>query len=283
MSEEKKKKGLKAAEDAEEMEGKGNHYEAAEKYEKAGQMFKECDRDDLFARCLVAQYANLVKYYWEGRRIEDLTHNLSKNFLKRIEKELKKTSLDDFTKYDTLISAYHEIEKIFDDANMQEKADDVYFERTKLKSKYHWARMRKRNKDNKANNKKTNRQEKSCWKILWENVRDIFNSVMSRIFHLYCGYGERPMRAALISLGFIFLFSLIFCGFGLIDHASSPGDKLLGWPQAFYFSIVTFTTLGYGDILPQNGIGQALVAFEVLLGYFMLGALVAIIIRKISR
>lgn len=277
MSEEKKTDEIK---EAEEMESQSKYFEAAEKYEEAGQMFKECNRDDLFARCLVAQYANLVKYDCAGRQIEVLTHNLSENFLEKIKTGLNETSLDDFTKYETLISAYHEIEKIFDEANMQEKADEVYYERTKLKSKYHWSRMRKRNKDN---NEKTNRQKKSRWKILWENTSDIFNSVMSRIFHLYCGYGERPMRAALISLGFIFLFSVIFCCFGLIDYNSSPEDKLLGWPQAFYFSIVTFTTLGYGDILPQNGIGQALVVFEVLLGYFMLGALVAIIIRKITR
>jgi tetratricopeptide (TPR) repeat protein len=280
MNEEKKNDGLKAADEAEGMEGKGEYYEAAEKYEEAGRMFKECKRDDLFARCIVAQYASLVKYDCAGRRIEDLTYNLSENFLEKIEIELNKTSLDDFTKYDTLISAYREIEKIFDEANMQEKADEVYFERTKLKPKYYWSRMRKRNK---SKNEKTNRQKKSRWKILSDNIIDIFNSVMSRLFHLYCGYGERPFRAALISLGFIFLFSLIFCCFGLIDHASSPKDKLLGWPQAFYFSIVTFTTLGYGDILPQNWIGQVLVAFEVLLGYFMLGALVAIIIRKITR
>jgi len=50
-----------------------------------------------------------------------------------------------------------------------------------------------------------------------------------------------------------------------------------------YFSIVTFTTLGYGDILPTSLWGQVLVITEVVLGYVGLGGLLSILANKLAR
>ena len=46
--------------------------------------------------------------------------------------------------------------------------------------------------------------------------------------------------------------------------------------RSCYFSIVTMTTLGFGDIHanPASPVGHVLLTFQVLLGYFLLGALV---------
>ena len=38
-------------------------------------------------------------------------------------------------------------------------------------------------------------------------------------------------------------------------------------PRSIYWAIVTLTTVGYGDISPQTGIGQALAAVIMILGY----------------
>ncbi len=51
---------------------------------------------------------------------------------------------------------------------------------------------------------------------------------------------------------------------------------------AFYYSIVTFTTLGYGDITPLGGLAQLLVMIEVVLGYVTLGVFVYLLSQKIS-
>ena len=53
----------------------------------------------------------------------------------------------------------------------------------------------------------------------------------------------------------------------------------------WYYSIVTFTTLGFGDVTPKpdDGSMQGVVAFEVLLGYVMLGGLVSIFTNKLAR
>jgi voltage-gated potassium channel len=38
-------------------------------------------------------------------------------------------------------------------------------------------------------------------------------------------------------------------------------------PQSIYWAIVTLTTVGYGDISPQSGLGQAVAALIMILGY----------------
>jgi hypothetical protein len=60
-----------------------------------------------------------------------------------------------------------------------------------------------------------------------------------------------------------------------------PGDP--GWFKYFYFSIVTFTTLGFGDVLPVSGLGEFIVATEVIAGYMMLGGLISIFTNKLAR
>jgi hypothetical protein len=52
---------------------------------------------------------------------------------------------------------------------------------------------------------------------------------------------------------------------------------------SIYFSIVTFTTLGFGDVQPQNGAGLFWVALEVIIGYIMLGGLISIFATKLAR
>ncbi len=51
--------------------------------------------------------------------------------------------------------------------------------------------------------------------------------------------------------------------------------------NALYFSFVTFTTLGYGDILPLTTIAKVAVILEASFGYLMGGMLIAILARKV--
>lgn len=48
-----------------------------------------------------------------------------------------------------------------------------------------------------------------------------------------------------------------------------------GWLDDFYFSAVTFTTLGYGDILPATDTLKMVCASEALVGGLSLGLIVA--------
>jgi len=83
------------------------------------------------------------------------------------------------------------------------------------------------------------------------------------------GYGERPFRIFLFALFMIALYARIFHGVDWGDKAS------LSWIDSIYFSVVTFTTLGYGDILPTTTTLKLLCGSEAILGAFTMGLVVA--------
>ena len=59
------------------------------------------------------------------------------------------------------------------------------------------------------------------------------------------------------------------------------GVPLTFW-KSFYFSIVTFTTLGFGDVVADNTSARILVTLEVIFGYIMLGGLISIFANKLA-
>ena len=94
------------------------------------------------------------------------------------------------------------------------------------------------------------------------------------------------------SLGRPFLYAALLCsafglayladmrlGWGLIDYSGSSQDLL----TPFYFSIVTYTTLGFGEVTPMNWLGELLVMLEVVLGYTTLGLLLSILANRVAR
>lgn len=55
------------------------------------------------------------------------------------------------------------------------------------------------------------------------------------------------------------------------------------WISSLYFSFITFTTLGFGDITPIKSLAQIVVTIEVIMGYGMLGLLISIMANKLAR
>lgn len=76
-----------------------------------------------------------------------------------------------------------------------------------------------------------------------------------------------------VALAYAGLYAGLEMDYGAYETALSP----------VYFSVVTLTTLGYGDAVPMNNLSQAVVTSQVLLGYFMLGGLLSICAAKMSR
>jgi voltage-gated potassium channel len=54
-------------------------------------------------------------------------------------------------------------------------------------------------------------------------------------------------------------------------------------PRSMYWAIVTLTTVGYGDIAPQTGIGQALAALVMILGYGIIAVPTGIVTVELSK
>ena len=61
---------------------------------------------------------------------------------------------------------------------------------------------------------------------------------------------------------------------GYLDHSY--------WSM-LYYSVVTFTTLGFGDIVPKTEAAAMWVMLEVTIGYVMLGGLISIFSNKLAR
>ena len=72
---------------------------------------------------------------------------------------------------------------------------------------------------------------------------------------------------------FVLLLVIILCGsLGyLLEHAAQP-DKFESIPGAIYWSVITLSSVGYGDISPITPMGRFITSFMALLGI----ALVAI-------
>lgn len=77
------------------------------------------------------------------------------------------------------------------------------------------------------------------------------------------------------------IFAAAFAGlYHLVDIDYGPNETVL---SSLYFSIVTLTTLGYGDVLPVSQVAQVVVMAQVVVGYIMLGGLLSIFSSKMSR
>ena len=56
----------------------------------------------------------------------------------------------------------------------------------------------------------------------------------------------------------------------MIYLIEGPENGFTSIPRGLYWSIVTLTTVGYGDVTPQTGVGQALAAILMVLGYALI-------------
>lgn len=89
-------------------------------------------------------------------------------------------------------------------------------------------------------------------------------------------YGTSWTRVLITWISVVFGFGLIFWKWKGIAHANSLWENI-------YFSVVTATTLGYGDYHPNPGIYQALASIEAIFGSFMWAAFIVVFARKFMR
>ena len=114
--------------------------------------------------------------------------------------------------------------------------------------------------------------------------------IFSKCIDVLCGYGERPLNVIFFSLMLI-----LICAFGYFMCGVSYNDEVLqfdmqnGWQEnsraffnSLYFSVVTFTTLGYGDITPIS-YSRLIAAIEAFSGSFSLALFVVVFVKKMTR
>lgn len=65
-----------------------------------------------------------------------------------------------------------------------------------------------------------------------------------------------------------------------LDSFTEPLPRIWSFRDFLYFSIVTQTTLGYGDILPNSSTVRTIVAIQVLLGLTLLVVIINMVVRS---
>jgi len=87
----------------------------------------------------------------------------------------------------------------------------------------------------------------------------------------------------------VLLFAFIYWGLDKWAAPDGTGSHLKGIAELggdfipyLYYSVVTFTTLGYGDVSPLTAMGQVVLIVHIAIGYLGLGALLSILATKFA-
>lgn len=117
-----------------------------------------------------------------------------------------------------------------------------------------------------------------------EHTRSVFRSLGELLlFDWSCGYGEKPVRLIGWAVGFVLGFALLYWGI-LAEYIVKDGQSIESFGSALYFSVATFTTLGFGDYAPTGTDWvKLLVSSEAVLGALTIGLAMVTFARKAIR
>jgi len=90
-----------------------------------------------------------------------------------------------------------------------------------------------------------------------------------------CGrsFARLGLWIGLLLVVFAALFDQVAVDYG--DHPT--------FLSPIYYSVVTLSTLGYGDVVPASAAAQIVAMLEVIVGYLALGGLISIFANKMAR
>jgi hypothetical protein len=100
---------------------------------------------------------------------------------------------------------------------------------------------------------------------------------------------DRTVVTAMVGYLFIgIIWSFVYLMIWQVDpkafHISTiRDDDFRPWNLVMYFSFMTLTTVGYGDIIPVNKWAMALANFEAMIGAFYLAVIIARLVSLYSN
>lgn len=120
-------------------------------------------------------------------------------------------------------------------------------------------------------------------RLEWEARRRVSRAWLKPFLGLWAltsRYGTSPPRW-FMSMLIVVVFSTLLYEFMHRWLWIYQGQHWTPWVSALYYCVVTMTTLGYGEFVPQNVVAQVFVVFNVLAGYFLLAVGITILGRKV--
>ena len=115
--------------------------------------------------------------------------------------------------------------------------------------------------------------------------------IKSFLSHIICGYGERPSFSLICAVVLVLVCGTLYMFMGVSynnevisflpgrDGVIPPLGNLAYW---YHFSLVTFTTVGYGNVTPVGG-SVIVSGTEMVLGVILTGIWVSTLVRKMTR
>jgi uncharacterized protein YjbI with pentapeptide repeats len=119
-----------------------------------------------------------------------------------------------------------------------------------------------------------------------EYIEDFKSSKLRKpLFLLWLIFADCGRSFWVVAVWSVF-FALLFAGvffFCLGSDAFEIKHLEFSFCTMLYYSVVTLTTLGFGDVTPKTEEASILVMAEVIIGYIMLGLLISILANKLAR
>ena len=86
----------------------------------------------------------------------------------------------------------------------------------------------------------------------------------------------------------VFLFTvlalvIIFGSLMYLVEGLNPDTQFTSIPQSVYWAVVTLTTVGYGDIVPQTPVGQMLANLVMIMGYGIIAVPTGIVTMELNE
>jgi voltage-gated potassium channel len=92
---------------------------------------------------------------------------------------------------------------------------------------------------------------------------------------------KASLRKIAVFLSTVLTLVMIFGALMYVVEGADNGFTSI--PRSIYWAIVTMTTVGYGDISPQTGLGQALAALIMIIGYGIIAVPTGIVTVELSQ
>ena len=124
---------------------------------------------------------------------------------------------------------------------------------------------------------------------LTEKSRYLTDLIGNLVMGSLSRYGESPARVVTVSLLTVLLYSILY---PLAGGVKGPSDNIISYfsnssmtetiLNSTYFSVTSFTTVGYGDFQPQTAVSKGLAASESLFGALLLALLIFVLGRSVK-
>ena len=116
----------------------------------------------------------------------------------------------------------------------------------------------------------------------------------SKIIEITTGYGENLGNIIFTILGIIITCMILYGIEGVYYGDPVHGDRIIGFftkdienfgllntiGNLFYFSVVVYSTVGFGEIIPIGPLGKSIVIFEGIIGGLVLAILIIALYKK---